>query len=161
MRALVLALMVLVVFAASAEATPWERWNEASLVPVPERAITVHEEPCPWTEMAVACALPHSAEVWLPERRRRIYFHEVGHVYDYDHLNGRERRRLRVALGLPREPWWDDDAPTPNAEVFATAYSVCALRRRVASRTLVEYEYGYRPAPWRHRKVCRLIRGSR
>lgn len=124
----------------------------AAGVPLPAQMPVVILAPCPY-EGGSSC-------IWLggpiyldPEWADRFtLFHELGHVFDYQHMDDRERAAFLRLTG-DRRPW-RSPRNSPH-EKFAESYATCALHRRPAGG------YGYSPPLRVHRRVCALIRGAK
>lgn len=129
----------------------------AARVPMPRTAI-VHYASCP--DGGGSCAYADRAEVYIePGADLYTLMHELGHIFDRQHLNPWDRARFARLLGLPGE--WNrgtglDGLQSPH-ERFADAYATCALGLTPA-RGRWETAYDYNPSPRRHRTVCRSIR---
>lgn len=94
--------------------------------------------------------------------RPSIFFHEMGHIYDYS-MPAWKRQMFYEITGYG--PSWRGGA-NPAAERFAVAYQLCAqgvrnVGKRWVGRTFVgrkQYGYDYSPrSPRVHHAVCRLI----
>lgn len=153
-------------------------------VPLPSEAVTVSFDGCPGG--AGGCASPDTGEIWLGGTERFVLAHEIGHVYDYRHLDGYWRGRLILLMGFEPTDHWDgkagDGIATGDqclvracpAEIFADAYAACALRLDPRPRPLLNRRgrligtisgnwysaYDWQPGYRRHLKVCRVIRAS-
>lgn len=149
----------------SGSSYPYQRWLDEAMVPTPDAEITVHETPCPseapWGGTA-PCA--QGTEIWLPPTRHphRLFFHEVGHVFDTVELDDDERAAFLALIDEVGSPWMvGPDAP---GEQFAEAYQWCArfeaLPRARDRRGTWSFNYGYWPGPRLHLRVCALIRSS-
>ena len=137
---------------------PWQRWADASLMPTVPGRVVVRLRGCP--------ALPRAAGCVYRKRPRTIYLrrglrgpravllHELGHLFDLQVMNNRDRGRFRRIMHAGRRKWWAGRIPL--AEQFAEAYSFCARYRRIVS--IGRYaSYRYSPSRGQHRSVCGLI----
>jgi hypothetical protein len=173
MRRIALAVALVALSAAMTGATE----SAAARVPLPPRFPTVIHAPCPDT--ATPCYMPGIAPTlageWecqdalagcisLPSLSHRFAkWHELGHAFDHQILDDRDRVRLSRLLGTGRVPWLTG----PN-ELFADAYATCAIRgddirikRAKNGRVVGTVEsgsYGFQPTPIQHRRICQAIR---
>lgn len=95
--------------------------------------ITIVRGPCPDEPQALGCAHAADATVYVDTRDRFIVQHEIGHLFDAQRLDDRERGALAHLLHA-RAPWnapsldgFGDDSPAPARELFADAYAACRL----------------------------------
>lgn len=107
---------------------PYAEWIAQAQVPTPDGKVWIHAEECPnWP--GYSCArnprpLRNTASIWLrPNLRdpRYIFFHELGHVFDFLELRRSGREAFRAATGLAGQ--WRPEL----MEAFADAYRDCAL----------------------------------
>lgn len=90
-----------------------------------------------------------------------LFRHELGHVFDYVHMDAAMRDTFLRIIGESGRAWRDPTEPNSPHERFAEGYALCS-----AARSKVEYEAPARRAyaytyPWpTHRRVCRLIRSA-
>lgn len=79
------------------------------------------------------------AEVHLPKGMGASgYWHETGHLFDFTVLTDAHRAEFKRILGIPASTEWWTEIPedtvalhhsyNPPGELFADAYSLCALR---------------------------------
>lgn len=125
-------------------ATPYARWLERSYMPAPRLdALTVRVEDCPGApghsciDLVGRFGIVHLAPAH--SRRRDIFLHEVGHLYDLTRLGPRER------------------AYFGDQETLASAWSLCARYRRITVLTSFIPLSGWWPTPREHRKACRVL----
>jgi hypothetical protein len=145
----------------------------------PERAM--FEDACPdyaGTPLAESACAGH-AELWVPKGAGpAVYWHEVGHLFDFQVLTDAHRREFQRLTRDWRDWWLDlDKLPegygngyNPPGERFADAYATCLMqatgRRGYAvvwygprghARGIAPSGYGYDVPYRRHRRVCQLI----
>lgn len=148
--------------------------QSASARRMPVSGLTAHFTGCPDYEDGGSCASPETAEIWLaPDADEFDFWHEVGHVFDHQALDGRARAWLTRKLGFSAATPWTSDAAeadiaifgtrTPD-EVFADAFAACWLGRRPNGTlrggmrvTNWQTGYGYRPSVRQHRRICNAI----
>jgi hypothetical protein len=156
---------------------PYQRWADLARVPTPVAEIRLLFRPCPGLPRSRGCVFDNglAPTIYLnPDKLTSarlshfVFLHEVGHYFDFLHLRPRDRDRFRRTLGL-RGPWRrtsplpPDYRPTahshgPPSEVFAQAYAECAVKGpEIPRRPRRPMRYRYRPSPWQHHRVCRLI----
>jgi hypothetical protein len=136
----------------------FQRWADASAIPAPKRAVTLHVAACPGgTSWAGGCAMPQQREVYvLPHAAGpHVLFHELGHVFDAGTLTTGRRQAFQRLIARPGS-WRGAPETDPPIEQFAEAYSLCARHPTIAQREFAMY--GYSPTPRLHRRVCALIR---
>lgn len=86
-------------------------------------------------------AEPFAVYVSAPDRFTLL--HELGHAFDRQRLNDRERAEFTRLVDRPG-PWlpasygWDGDHDFAG-EDFADTYAACALRYREASRSVCRF----------------------
>jgi hypothetical protein len=135
------------------------RWMHESKVPLVRGRVRVLREACPGQPTFAGCvfgARPRTLYLRPGARQpRSSFYHELGHVFDLEVLNRRERRAFKRIVGIRRAGWFGGDLPP--VEWFADGYAECALRLRIGRR-LSPTPYGYAPSAGRYERVCRLIR---
>jgi hypothetical protein len=149
-----------------AELELYQRWTDASRVPTPKGRIEVKLTSHACGEGGACMSYRRHArpviEFDFPEGSDRYshyeFVHELGHVFDYLYMNGRERATFEGIMGL-RGRWWA--GADPPGEKFAMAYSFCALGARNPARSREYWGYDYLPTVRQHRRVCALIRHAR
>ena len=172
---LLAALLTLVVAVASPAAI-------RARVPLPPRLPTVIYAPCPDNQDAAGCAAVEITPdghggfvcadadgcIWLADRGDRFArAHELGHIFDAQVLDDRDRARFTRLLGFRRgRPWFSDDDRASPGEVFADLYAECRLnitpwghRRKggvIVGATPISYDST--PSPARYRAMCAAIR---
>lgn len=137
-------------------------------VPMPAGAFSVIRAQCPDNDHALGCA--YEDEIYVrPGAGPFIYWHEVGHLYDWTVLtdSGRDQfMQLTRRWNTRSRQGWDR-----AMEVFADAYAVCVMQESGRRQFGVTYwdghqlpqvgpvgSYGYFVPTWsRHRRVCQLI----
>jgi hypothetical protein len=139
-------------------AQPYQRWVDASAVPLPVERITVVETACPADLLLVsACVFPDEpTTIYFPrEFDRWTFLHEIGHIVDL-HMPERTRNGFRKILGDNRG-WGDPDGPldSPLEEQWAWAWAWCARRTDRVPMYAPGYS-GYEGAR-KHRRVCALM----
>lgn len=103
---------------------------------------------------------------WGYENERLLFLHELGHAFDYRHLDRSERDRFRTLVGtgcswMSQRCFLAPGYNVPPAEMFAEIYAACALgltRAEVEARGLVSY--GWRPPADKDGALCDLIRSA-
>ena len=140
---------------------PYQQWVDEAKVPTPDITLTLIEAPCPEEdEVFYACMGRAEQTIWvnleMMGRRdawpRAIFYHEIGHFFDYLDLPEWARLRFREIRHSGR-PWVDEGKFEGLEEVFADSYSGCALDRpKVYMQRRPWQEY----AP----RVCHLIQNA-
>lgn len=104
---------------------PYQQWVDEAKVPTPNVTLTVEEEGCPGAE-APACTEPGAYTIWdaAEYKPRKVFYHELGHNFDYYVLPEWARVRFSRLTGNSRD--WSADPSGPN-EMFAEAYARCAI----------------------------------
>ena len=139
---------------------PYRRWVRKALVPVVGGRLRVYLTGCPGKPKAAGCVFyRHPRRVYLKRSARGlagVFYHELGHLFDFRVLNDRDRRQFRRLMGQQGRRWaWS--GRNPPAELFAEAYSWCARFGEI--RSIGRFAtYGYDPSPRQHRAACLLIR---
>jgi hypothetical protein len=150
-RRVLASLVVLALFPAAAQAHttiieppgsphPYQAWVDQSDSPTPEVTLNLVEvsEPCGVRD-TVGCTdgtstIELAANLSSPEARR-VFFHELGHVFDQEVLTPGERERETVLLHRGGDPW----EPMVE-EAFADSYSWCARLHRFERLRYYEVE---------------------
>lgn len=134
-------------------------------MPTPGPVAVVIERPltdCAWTGSDRISACTDGQTIWsLPNPRERLFYHEMGHVFDLRYLTDPERAAIAATLGLgTRRPWWNSEAgPEQGAqEAFADSYALCSIfgARRIQRRWSLTTGFVVSPG-WRVKRVCPLI----
>lgn len=107
----------------------YQAWVDEAHIPTPNVTVAVHEEQGTCVG-GLGCAGP--SDIWLPIAlwggAKRVFLHELGHVFDMDVMSDPARQRFEEIIGL-QGPWFQptlgDGSPT---EWFADTYMLCALR---------------------------------
>lgn len=127
---------------------PFSGWWADSKMPLPrEPKVTVAPCPAP-APPGASCAIASEGthrifmhpDHFNGRRPRAVFMHEVGHLWDYEHLTSRDRA------------WFGNDG-----EQIASAYSLCAIKRRIRERAIGWMSMWW-PTPAEHRKACRVLR---
>lgn len=133
-------------------------------VPLPDlERITFHMNvECPGqTEKATNCAVDHgdgTASIFMASGFTPLeYWHELGHVFDYQRGRTGNLRGRFLALLRDRRPWRSSGGNSPH-EQFAEAYAFCATG--VHPDDASAYGYDYNPSRRIHRLICRTIRSD-
>src|SRR4051794_27959882 len=138
-----------------------QAWAHSAKVPLPSGRIQVRRMVCPGNIALAACVYTARPRIvyMRPGVRdaRRVFYHELGHVFDLTVLNMRDRARFKRIVGIRRSGWFQ--GALPPAEWFGDGYALCAMRTRL-HRTPHATPYGYAPSPRAHARVCRLIRSA-
>lgn len=105
-------------------------------VPVPN--VPVIAAPCPSNPAAAeqgrACATPDA--IYAPTPLQPVQLaHELGHVWDLQHMNDADHVRWEAMAGLVGPWWWSSqaadsgyaNADPPPIERFADAFALCAM----------------------------------
>jgi len=134
----------------------YQNWMDHAQVPAPPDRITFR--------LGIACGGGTSCTVWAPdppyaiwlapghEGKRAAFLHELGHVFDFSVMSPEDRLAFAAAAGRPGTAWHGGRPPTH--ELFASAYSACAMDAEMPDRV---GQYGWMPTPAQHRAVCELI----
>lgn len=127
-------------------------------VPLPDQRFTILSGSDPMY-------FPGLREMYLPQPghgdwtywdEKVLFLHELGHVYDFTHLNRRERNLFRAAVQTPFG-WWSQTAKVPPGEMFAEQYAACALGMTLRERDAIPaVSYGWEPPS--DIGLCALIR---
>ena len=142
-------------------AARYQRWVATAAVPTPRATIAVEAGLCPGApSWAAACSLPLEHQIWLTSegRQRSVFFHELGHVFDWLVMTDGARSRFAALIHRSAEWNWTSTNHNPPVEQFAEAYSMCARHRVI--KAVAYGNYDYTPTPARHRRACALIRGA-
>lgn len=141
-------------------------------IPTPNETVDVYLSTSGVCSNAGGCAVPRgfwnkpNPTIWLNEkyvdpapgsqdRLRGIFYHELGHVFDYTHLDDTERDQIVQMLGFPAGlRWYGDDTGRPN-ELFAEGASACWYGPSFAGSA-----YGYRFNFQETAPLCRALAGS-
>jgi hypothetical protein len=133
-------------------------WARQAKVPLPPGRVQIRHVACPMGLAFAGCVFTARPRVLYLKpglhQTRRVFLHELGHVFDLTVLNARERRRFKRIVGIHRSGWFLGGLPP--AEWFADGYAACAMRLRLRG-ALTPTPYGYAPSKRRHARVCRLI----
>jgi hypothetical protein len=136
-------------------------WMHQAKVPLVRGRVQIRRIQCPLNRSFAGCVIfarPRtlylSPNLFEP---RRIFYHELGHLFDLHVMNGRERRRFKRILGIRRPGWFQGGLPP--SEWFADGYASCAVRLRLG-RAVRPTPYGYAAGRTQHARVCRLIRSA-
>jgi hypothetical protein len=126
-------------------------------------AVTVEYADCPYYDDGGSCADPEHAVVYLADDDAFTRQHELGHLFDAQRLDDRERTALAPLLDEPDDAAWDAatgeqcaGAACPS-ERFADAYAACRLGWSPNGGEWAD-AYGYSPTPRTHRRMCAAIR---
>lgn len=111
-----------------------QSWVDESLVPTPDESVEVRftaNTECP--PMSMACAMPEKHIILLadPREGREIFYHELGHIFDYEKLNPELRFKFLRIIHHTRYLWGDEETEYDYAgeEWFADVYSKCSQFR--------------------------------
>lgn len=136
---------------------PYARWVERSKVPTPDVELTVLREDCPGIPNKACAGWDYIYLAAAPGFTKQHFFHEMGHEFDY-HLLTDDGRATVLGLMRSEGPWRTADGSFSPHELFAEAYSQCALGGW-AKRHLGQKERPVLPRGRMH-KVCELIRAA-
>lgn len=176
---ILIAVILALVAAAPAEATtivappsspyPYQAWADKAAVPTPPGTVEVIEDAVACGGQASACTgqhmgrdLPISIDTYLSGETfrevRQVFYHELGHHFDYEVMQDWARARFEQLVGdyRPWVPAINEAQPNAPREKFAEAWMRCAYSTTI-KRAPQSYGYLYRPTPKIHAKVCRLI----
>lgn len=137
----------------------------ALYAPLPA-GVTVHLERCPTTGTS-GCAYVQTGDIYVtphPDSDRRVFrfllAHELGHVWDAQHMDDSHRDSFAAQVGMLGQPWLDPDALAQPGESFADAYAFCAFSPRARRGYLGDfggYTYGTGIAKQVVANVCWLL----
>jgi hypothetical protein len=108
---------------------------------------------------------------WTYHDEKLLFLHELGHAFDFRHLNRSERDRFRAVAGTSCS-WWSTrcylpgqphvaEWNVPPGEMFAEMYAACALGLTRAEVEAQDYpSYGWQPPADTTDTLCDLIRVS-
>jgi hypothetical protein len=137
---------------------PYASWIRRAKAPGLSGKLAVATTGCPHQPSIIACVRTNRPRtIWLrPEyaRIKRLFMHELGHVFDLNVMSHRERKDFRRIHRLGDRRWFKGFQPA--GEWFADAYALCAQTSSIRTRPFAT-AYGYSPTPARHRATCRLI----
>jgi len=139
----------------------YQRLIAAAAIPTPHATIVLEGGLCPGApSWAAGCALPLQRQIWLSAEglQPSIFFHELGHVFDWLVMTDGVRSRFAALIHRSAEWNWTSTNHNPPVEQFAEAYSMCARHRVI--KAVAYGNYDYTPTPARHRRACALIRGA-
>ena len=160
---------------AATYAPPFQFWADYPYAPVPtpNDKVDLNLLGCPGASDQVAgCAVPRgfwnkkNPTIWIrPDKlgtdvasiiwARTVFYHELGHVFDYTHLNDVERGQIVQMLGLPAGfSWYGDSTSRPN-EIFAEAAASC-WSGPVKAFNAYGYSYNYQEI----QPLCRAMTGA-
>lgn len=125
--------------------------------PLPDLKVTLRSDACPGKESAAGCAVRGSgrnSEIYIryspsytKDQLEPIFYHELGHLFDFRYLTERDQRLMKVVLGFPISSEWGyanngvGGVFTPSAqEWFAEAASFCYMGR---AETYPTYDYPF------------------
>ncbi len=134
----------------------FQTWSNAAHSKTADTKIKVFVAPCPNGEIVGGCTVfsnppkiyihPTYNNSYDQNIMKQIFYHELGHVYDWVHNDGR-RAVLRELLGYPSNAyWWDIPV-----EHFAEAAKICYLGYNSA------YWYGETLPYSQTLEVCRFM----
>lgn len=136
----------------------YQRWIDRSRTPTVRGKVRLVLTGCPARPRFVGCVYSRRLHtIYLTRgapKMRSVLYHELGHLFDYRLLSGRERGAYKRLIGPSGRSWFG--GLNPPAEQFAEGYALCARKRRIAQAT--PGQYGFRTSPRRHASVCALIR---
>lgn len=139
-------------FVAIGHPWPYVRWVSEARVPGPPGLVVIKHYADSCLLRLYGCMIwkePPVVRLGPKGRNKLIFFHELGHAYDYRALDWGERAEFGA---LNPEGW--------SSEAFADAYRNCAIGDRTYHVPYGPHS-GWAPAPrWRHRAACELIRDS-
>jgi len=139
----------------------FQRLIAAAAIPTPHATLVLQRGLCPGApSWAAGCALPLQRQIWLSAEglQPSIFFHELGHVFDWLVMTDAMRARFAKLIHRPGEWNWTATNRNPPVEQFAEAYSICARHRKIRAVTYGNYDYT--PTPALHGRACALIRSA-
>lgn len=158
--------MIALLFASTAQAqtavigsSVYQAWVGQSAMPTPDISLTVVEGTCP--DGPLACTVPAEAMVWMPSQEQRVFYHELGHNFDYYEMTPWSRGRYMEIMGLAGEweqrstDYAEEHMHSPN-ELFAESYALCSFKPWID-------KYGSIRGQWpvggwkKHDQACKLI----
>ena len=134
-------------------------WLHQARAPLVRGRVQILVIGCPARPRFVACVYSRRpSRIYIRPGLRNMrwaLYHELGHVFDFQVLNNRERRRFRQIMGIRENRWFGGRRRA--AELFSEGYASCARfgPKRAPRRRSV---YGYAPTARQHRATCRLLR---
>ena len=156
----------------SAYVSPFQAWTDRpyTALPTPDADVDLYLAVCPGASIAAGCTVPTGfwgksrPTMWInpvvldpqdPDMTRYVYFHELGHVFDYVHLDDVERARIIEMFGFPSTmPWYGNSSARPN-ELFAEGASNCWYGPNIPGRAY-GFPYSYEEA----QPLCRALAGA-
>lgn len=118
---------------------PFGRWARVAEVPAPTQDVEVRVEPCPGFHDVLGCTWK-GGPVYIDPLSRSVFFHELGHQFDFCCMAGFRVRAKRL-MGL--SGGWDH---LPS-ERFADRYAECAMGsvvRRIRLCRLIHSAFSHR-----------------
>lgn len=141
---------------------PYQSWVHRSLMPKVPGPVTVYFSGCPGNRRFDGCVNKRRPSVihLRPRAGRLLFYHELGHLFDYRLLTSADRLTFRRLTGAapPAARSWRGGS-NPLSERFAEAYALCS-RYRTVKRPIVRRasHFRYAASARTHRSVCRLIK---
>ena len=156
---------------------PFQTWTDQAQAPTPSVPVTVLYAACPGNPYGVACSNYDSASgrgnIWInpvwfnnntySETLRKIFFHELAHVYDNRMLTDADRQTAKVAMGFSSVRGWRQTDPATDkygygitpSEWFAEAGAACYMGFLGKDVT-----YGYSRSWAQTTPICDLMRNA-
>lgn len=148
--------------------TPYAAWVDQAAVPTPDAVVKiVRDENCRgWTGGLMGCAefepmkatgVIHLTPDASGEVLRKVFYHELGHIFDDEYIYPADRPGLISALGFPAgSTWIGSQVGSINPqEWFAEAATVCSFGRKPPYQS---YEFRWGPKDPQVRYVCDFMR---
>ena len=136
----------------------YQRWIDQSRAPTVRGKVRLVLTGCPARPRFVGCVYSRRLHtIYLTRgapKLRLVLYHELGHLFDFRLMSGRERQAYKRLIGQSGRAWFG--GLNPPAEQFAEAYALCARKRRI-TRAMPGH-YGFRTSPRRHASACALRR---
>lgn len=149
---------------------PFQIWADSpyKALPTPDATIDLHMKAV--CAGAAGCTVPAGYRealrptMWInpvvmrpedPDETRYVFFHELGHVFDYVHLDDAERAQIIRMFGFPSTMTWGGTTSARPNELFAEGASNCWYGPNVPARA-----YGYTYSYEESQPLCRAIRGA-
>lgn len=129
----------------------------SAYVQLPKGHVAIIDRECPsYPGGRYSCVYTSAPTViFTHENDDRIFLHELGHVFDMTNTMKPWQRTAFRSIMRDRRPW---RAQTSGLEeVFADAYSSCAMGFEGDEVNFPEGAYNYRPTKLQQRQVCRVL----
>lgn len=141
-----------------------ESWEQGRTdTPLPNKRVSVVIQDCP-AMPGVTAGCADGDTIWINPAYdqlkysayiKKLFHHELAHVFDRNYLYPGDQRKIQVLLGYPASQGWDEKRESPAApkEWFAEAAALCWLDNEFYQK-FYGFPYGMRSDVLR---VCRIM----